>query len=116
MYWEATPIRMEEPLVPLMELDVNNVLRELQYQNSTNLNLGKISPSTLTCAYPNELPDNVRIVKKVNRTVRRALSSAETEEIIKAHTIHGIGVCQLARKYGCHHSTISKLIKRQDHI
>jgi transposase-like protein len=57
------------------------------------------------------LPDKAVVVEEIKRPVRKQLSSEEINQIIIDYTENQMGVCQIANKYGCHFSTISKMLK-----
>jgi hypothetical protein len=108
---DALPGTEKKLLVRLANTDLNNIVRAVRYQ--AHKPSEKPYTTTTERVYANELPAGVSVVKETKPFTGRRLSPEEKAQIIVDYTEGQIGVCQLARKYGCHHSTISKMLKVQ---
>jgi hypothetical protein len=104
--------------VPLTKSDVNNFARALQRiraagnHSITESAFNKTQCNDESSSFINELPNEVAVVKNIERQVRKKLSSEEKAQIVFNYTVNQMGVCQIAKKYGCHYTTISKMLKR----
>jgi DNA-binding CsgD family transcriptional regulator len=73
---------------------------------------GLENPINMQGVYVNELPDNATTVTMLKRKQKYGFSPEETEQIIVDYTLNHLTVYELAAKYGCHRSTISKHLKQ----
>jgi IS30 family transposase len=69
------------------------------------------TPVEIEPSYCNELPENTAIATKIERNQKHRFSTEETEGMIEDYTNNKLTVYQLAEKYGCHRTTVSKLLK-----
>jgi len=95
--------------VRINRADVNNFSKIRFIQYSTNSNSYQKPSAKRT--FINELPDGAEIVKNKRQNPRTKLNDEEISQAIVDYTENGLGVCEIARKNGCHHSTVSKILK-----
>jgi len=64
-------------------------------------------------AYTNELPDDVKVAKESQQHQRHYFEPTELAQMVIDYTEHRLTVYQLADKYSCHRTAISKQLKQQ---
>jgi predicted DNA-binding protein (UPF0251 family) len=66
-----------------------------------------------TCStYINELPENAKTVSVLRQEQKHEFSPEETVRIVVDYTVNHLTVYELAAKYSCHRTTISKHLKQ----
>ncbi|MDR3315243.1 MAG: hypothetical protein LBS98_01975 [Coriobacteriales bacterium] len=90
----------------------DNSAGKLPINNNTNIETGKMSSiTTAERVYDNELPDEVTVVREIRQCQKRHFEPEEIARMTTDYTEHHMTVYQLANKYDCNRTTVSKVLK-----
>jgi DNA-binding transcriptional regulator LsrR (DeoR family) len=62
--------------------------------------------------FVNESPDGASLVTEIKRNQKHSFTDDEIAQMVIDYTDHHLKVYQLADKYGCYRTTISKVLKK----
>ena len=91
-------------------LDLNNLTKAFNYKTSIKFCPDKDTNAS-TPSHISQLPKDATIRRTLIQKQKRHFEQDEIAQMITDYTEHKMTVYQLAEKYGCHRTTISKRLK-----
>jgi Mor family transcriptional regulator len=96
--------------VRISALDLNNVFVAVKCRRAICKNAITYEISTIPINKKNSINKEPKVVTKLTRGYK-IFTNAEKEELIMKYK-NGVSMTELAKEYGCHHTTVGRLLRK----